>query len=309
MNLLSPFVPQLSGLAGGVVLDPNTYQYEGFNYLGLGLLLGSIIVLPMELVWLARHLRRHAVLLVAFVFVTAFSISHRVYLGNSLLFELPMPLYLSGLLGIFRSSGRFFWLIAYAQVAMVVILAFRRPRLPVIAVCVIAAVLQLLDVQPLRQQIIASLAGPDDVELDRDKVTALVSKARSVEVIPSFQCSFTKSYDDISDGEKLESAKLGRTNMEFMLATARANIPTNTVYLSRISYGLTVNEILRTPSRAKELKQQRQVAYCAAEMARARDGHPGEVLVLLTDQPRQQDMAPGMTCTALSWARYCVRSE
>jgi len=40
MNLLSPFVPQKSGLLPGVggIRDATGGQYEGFNYLGLGLL-------------------------------------------------------------------------------------------------------------------------------------------------------------------------------------------------------------------------------------------------------------------------------
>jgi Family of unknown function (DUF6311) len=298
MNLLSPFMPQLSGLVPGLggVIDATGSQYEGFNYLGMGLLLASIIVLPIEAVWLARNLRRHIVLLVAFVLLTAFAISHRVFAGNSLLFELPMPIYLEAPLGIFRSSGRFFWPIAYAQVAMVVILAFRRPR-PVIVFCVaVAAILQLFDVQPLRQQIIASIAaGPSDVDIDRDQVARLVGEARHVEVIPSYQCS--------------ETEKLWRTNLELMLATARANVPTNTVYLSRQSYGLTVRDILRAPSRAREMKHQRRAEYCEREIEQARgDGRPGEVFVLLADQPRQQEMVPGITCSPLSWARYCETS-
>jgi len=305
MNLLSPFMPQLSGLVPGLggVIDPTGSQYEGFNYLGLGLLLASIIVLPIEAVWLARNLRRHVVLLVAFVLVTAFSISHRVFAGGSLLFELPMPIYLEAPLGIFRSSGRFFWLIAYAQVAMVVMLAFRRQR-PVLACCVaVAAILQLVDVQPLRQQIIASIAaGPSDVDIDRDQVARLVSEASLVEVVPSFQCSETET--------RGETDKLMRTNMELMLATARANVPTNTVYLSRQSYGLTMADILRAPSRAREMKRQRRDEYCEREIEQARGGgRPGEVFVLLADQPSQQEMAPGITCSPLSWARYCERSK
>jgi len=221
-----------------------------------------------------------------------------------------MPIVLNGLFGIFRASGRFFWLIAYAQVAMVVMLAFRRPRLPVIAFCVVAAILQLMDIQPLRQQIIASIAtGPSDVDIDRDQVARLVIKARLVEVIPSFQCSTPRPFETLNETEKLEADKLTRTNMELMLATARANVPTNTVYLSRQSYGVTLRDILRAPSRFREMKQERRDEYCEREIEQARGGgRPGEVFVLLADQPRQQEMVPGITCSPLSWARYCETS-
>jgi hypothetical protein len=53
----------------------------------------------------------------------------------------------------------------------------------------------------------------------------------------------------------------------------------------------------------------RRSEYCRHEIERARrGGGPGDVFVLLSDRPRQQQMAPGMTCSQLSWARYCQRS-
>ena len=66
MNLLSPIVPQDSGLFPGVggLIDATGGQYEGFNYLGVGLLLASLLVLPAEVGWLRRNLRRHVSLLV-----------------------------------------------------------------------------------------------------------------------------------------------------------------------------------------------------------------------------------------------------
>jgi hypothetical protein len=296
MNLLSPVMPQHSGVfpAMGGVIDATGGQYEGFNYLGLGLLLASLVVLPAEAGWLRRHARRHAALLVAFAALTAFAVSHRVYVGHHLLATLPMPDYLNPVLGIFRSSGRFFWLIGYAQIAMVVVLAFRRPQ-PVIVLYLIGAViLQLIDVQPLREHIIASIAaGPDAAELDRTQVARLVAGARRVEIVPSFQCS--------------ANAKQFSANMELMLAAARADVPVNAVYLARQSYGLGWRDVLRSPSGAEQLLRARRSAYCRHELGEARrGGDPGEVWVLLSDQPRQQQMTPGVTCSPLSWARYCA---
>jgi hypothetical protein len=117
MNLLSPFVPQESGLFSGRggVIDATGGQYEGFNYLGLGLLVASLFVLPAQLGWLRGNLQRHLALFIAFVALTAFAVSHRVFFGHWLLFELPMPHYIHRVLGIYRGSGRFFWLVCYAQ--------------------------------------------------------------------------------------------------------------------------------------------------------------------------------------------------
>jgi hypothetical protein len=299
MNLLAPFMPQQSGLLArlGGVIDATGGQYEGFNYLGLGLLLASVFVLPAEVGWLRRNLRRHVSLLVATAALTALAISHRVFAGHWLLFELPLPLFLNRALGIFRSSGRFFWLIAYVQVAMVVVLGFSRAQ-PLIALCLAgAAILQLFDVQPLRQQIIASIgAGPGVEELNRDQVVNMVDGTLRMDVVPSFQCSLNE--------------KQKRANMELMLAAARANVPTNTVYLARQRYGLTLRDVLRAPSRAKEMLEARRSEYCEREIEAARQGGPtGGVLVLLADQPGQQEIAPAVTCSPLSWARYCERPK
>jgi hypothetical protein len=301
MNLLSPIVPQDGGLfpeVGGLI-DATGGQYEGFNYLGMGLLLASLLVLPAEVGWLRRNLRRHVSLLVACAALTAFAISHRVFAGHWLLFELPMPISVAWTLGIFRSSGRLFWLVAYVQMAIVIVLGFRRAQ-PVMAPCLAAAaILQLFDVQPLRGQIIASIAaGPGAEELDRGEVARLIAQARHVEVVPSFQCNV---YHD------QQRAKIDRANMDLMLAAARMNVPTNTVYSARQFYGLTFLDLMRAPWRAGMLRARRD-DYCEQEVGQARsDRRPGDVTVLLSDRPRTEEMAPGVTCSPLSWAHYCVR--
>lgn len=297
MNLLSPFAPQESGVfpAMGGIVDATGGQYEGFNYLGVGLLLVSLLVLPAEAGWLRRNARRHVALLITFVALTAFAISHRVFIGHLLLLEAPMPHYLNPVLGIFRSSGRFFWLIGYAQIAVVVVLAFRRPRPVIVLYLLSAAILQLIDVQPLRERIIASIAaGPAAEELDHNQVARLVAGRHLIEVVPSFQCS--------------ANAKQMSANMEVMLAAARADVPTNTVYLARQSYGLGLRDVLRSPSRAAQMLRARRSEYCTHELEQAQNGGvPGEVFVLLSDEPRQPQMAAGIACSPLSWARSCER--
>ena len=298
MNLLSPFVPQASGVVPGMrgIIDATGGQYEGFNYLGLGLLLASVFVLPAEAHWLRRNARRHLALLIACAALLAFAISHRVFVGDWLVATLPMPL--KPVLGIFRSSGRFFWFIGYAQIAVVLVLAFRSRR-PWIALCLLgAAILQLADVRLLHERIVASIAaGPGLRELDDNRVARLVSGARFVEVVPSFQCS--------------ANMRQVSANMQLMLAAARADVPTNTVYLARQSYGLGLRDVLGWSSHATtQTVQQRRSEYCTQEIEWARrGGAAGDVFVLLSEQPEQQQMARGITCSPLSWARYCQTSR
>jgi hypothetical protein len=300
MNLLSPLLPQKSGLLPGLggVIDATGGQYEGFNYLGLGVLLATVLVLPSEIGWLRRNLRRHIALFIAFALLTAFAVSNRVFIGHWLLFDLPIPHSLNRVFGIFRSSGRFFWLVGYAQIAIIVVLCFRGAR-PLMALCLMgAASLQLYDVQPLRAQIIASIATrPSEEQLDNSKVARMISGAQQVEVIPSMKCS------NSNENQR-------RANIELMLTTARANIPTNTVYSSRESYGATLRDLVRAQFRMGELIQARATAYCEQEIEQARHGgRAGAVFMLLSNQPRAEDMAPDVICLPLSWARFCRRLE
>jgi Family of unknown function (DUF6311) len=297
MNLLSPFLPQKSGLLPGFgsVIDATGGQYEGFNYLGLGLLLASLFVLPSEVGWLRQNLRRHSALFAALVVVTAFAVSNRVFLGRWQLFELPLP-HLVRVLGTFRSSGRFFWLVGYAQIAMVVVLGFHRARPPVVLCLAISAILQLCDVQPLRAQMITSIAAGTVENLDSRQVAHVIRGARQLQIIPSWQCSSTE--------DQLHA------NIELMLAAARANVPVNSVYNARESYGLSLFDVLRAPLRIGEMLRARATAYCEQEVEEARrGGRSGEVLVLFSDQPRDQELAPSITCSPLSWARYCKTKE
>jgi len=161
-------------------------------------------------------------------------------------------------------------------------------------------------VQPLREQIVASIAGgPGTDELDRGEVANLVAGARQVVVVPSFRCNLSR--------DQLQERRVERANMELMLATARMEVPTNTVYSARESYDLATLDLLRAPWRAEEMLRMfraRRDEYCKQEIEQARNGGPpGGVIVLLSDRPRTEEMAPGVICSPLSWARYCVRPQ
>lgn len=88
------------------------------------------------------------------------------------------------------------------------------------------------------------------------------------------------------------------------------NVPTNSVYVARQRSGLTLWDSMRAPSRATELQIARREDYCNQEAERARSGgRPGDVIVLVSDRPRTEEIAPGVICSAVSWARYCERSK
>jgi hypothetical protein len=166
------------------------------------------------------------------------------------------------------------------------------------------AILQLFDVQPLREQIIASIAaGPEAEELERGEVARLIAGVRHVEVVPSFQCTAVLE-------DRLVREKIAQANMELMLLTARMNVPTNTVHSARQFYGLTFLDVMRAPSHAAEMLRARRDDYCKQEVSQARrGGRTGDVIVLLSDRPWTDEMAPGVICSPQSWIRYCERSK
>ncbi len=166
-NLLGPVWPQLSGLfgAGLPILDATGYQYEGFNYLG-----GGVLLLLACAAWVLarggapawRSVWRHlAGVVISLGMLTALAVTPHVTFGKATLLDLDVPL-LDRLLGAMRSSGRAIWLVDYGLLlgAIGVLAARWSPRVfvPVVAV---ALVLQWIDSGPLRAKDVAYLAGRD----------------------------------------------------------------------------------------------------------------------------------------------------
>lgn len=122
MNLLSPFWPQNSLFFAGSGPSPDATggQYEGMNYLGLGLLSGLALLFVRRRKAIGVRCREHPWLLAYMIFLCAFAVSHIVYLGSIKLFEVPLP---AGyhFLSQFRSSGRMFWPVAYGLALLLVI--------------------------------------------------------------------------------------------------------------------------------------------------------------------------------------------
>ena len=109
LNLTAPF-------CGGmlcIVTDATSGQYEGYNYLGAGTLVLLLIALTTSGRELIGAARKHLPLLLVLLGFTLYATSHRIYLGQDSLLDLPLPKALEAAAGVFRVSGRFFWLAGY----------------------------------------------------------------------------------------------------------------------------------------------------------------------------------------------------
>jgi hypothetical protein len=119
-------------------------DYEGFNYLGLGVLFAVFFALPMLL---TRKLAALAILRRRFFFIltllglTLFAITNKVGVG-SLNFKVALPAFVLHYANIFRSSGRMFWPVFYV-ILFAVIFTIARGYGKKTAIAILAAALML----------------------------------------------------------------------------------------------------------------------------------------------------------------------
>lgn len=123
-------------------------DYEGFNYLGLGVLLLAICA---GVAWLqgntglANAVRHRRLLLWAMIGLTLFSLTNKLGIGM-LDLHYWLPRSLEKLANVFRAAGRMFWPVFYTIVFAVIFLVIRGNK-PRTAACLlaIALVVQVLD--------------------------------------------------------------------------------------------------------------------------------------------------------------------
>lgn len=108
------------------VLAQQPAQYDGFNYLGLGGLALIAAALAVSAANAVRHplrakawWRRNWPVFAACAFLSLFAVTNKAYWGNTGV-EFPLPAALTELCGIFRSSGRMFYLVAACMVVYAV---------------------------------------------------------------------------------------------------------------------------------------------------------------------------------------------
>lgn len=139
------------------------WQYEGFAYLGLGMIvlcLISIGVLVNKVVQLIRHkqfgetlkvrIKRNFSVVVSlgiviFVF-TVLAFSNLIYIGDNIFIEVHWPKFIDDMLSIIRSSGRFIWCVMYIIMLFALYIVTKRFSPRVQKIIIIACVcLQLAD--------------------------------------------------------------------------------------------------------------------------------------------------------------------
>lgn len=168
--------------------------FEGFQYLGLGLLLLLIVALLV-----ARRippatgegdlLRRSRWLLPAYVVLLLLAISNLPDIAGYRLPRLPLPEAVAPVLDLVRASGRLFWPIAYTLVLFGILAVYRLGKGRAASVLAVLIVLQAIDIIPM-----VNLMRAQSAEADKHRLYArtldprwdrAVSAARDVTFEPA----------------------------------------------------------------------------------------------------------------------------
>ena len=178
MNLNALWNPTSRGVVWSLFLPVQNQvggNYDGFNYLGLGVLLALLAVAAFAVFCLRRRLpelaRRHGWLLFVCACLTVFAVSHVVTANGATLFRFPLPQALVELATTLRSSGRLFWPVYYllmlAAVAGLARLAGRlRFHGAAAGALALLCLVQLADLSPALAQKAASLRSYVPCETD-----------------------------------------------------------------------------------------------------------------------------------------------
>jgi hypothetical protein len=255
MNVLAPINP-----GGPLFLKsfsvPPRQGFEGYNYLGLGVLMLGLITVarrPDLVKWIwSKPLRP---LLVLSLLFTLLALSLKVTLGQTVLFTVPAPPFVLKLFATFRSSGRLFWPVHYlltlaAIVGIISAIPARKTRRLVLAS---ALILQYFDLLPVRAQVAASARKVHPDPLISRAWAELPNRYRHLVILPAIQCN--------------PAATPGGLEMwpRFARMAARSQMTLNSVYVARLSARVRAFDCTETPKDIVESGLSRDTAYVLSD--------------------------------------------
>lgn len=225
MNLLAPF-------HGGYFLkfpDPQMPgQYEGFNYLGLGVLVAFALSLVLNHKAAEGSFSRHSALTAMMCLFTVYALSNAVYYSTHLVMTIHYPSFTDQITSQFRASGRFFWPVGYCVVIFAFVTLYKKlDPLPFAACVVILVLLQLADLTRLRHLLVVAAKHPAITVLTQpawdDQAT---SDIQYLYFFPKFKCG--------------RSDLILHTLMPTMRYAAVHNLKFNTGYVARSTSNCSV---------------------------------------------------------------------
>jgi hypothetical protein len=168
----------------------NPRQYEGYSYLGLGviaLLVINVARRPQALRWMFE--RRLLPLVAAGVVFAGLAASAVVTFGSHTLFTVPLPKIMLHAVGTVRASGRFAWPPYYLLDLGVLALTFWLWKPPLRYGLLIGALaLQIADVMPIRHEVRGIADHRFGNSTPSEIWKGLGSRYQDLILVPAFQC-------------------------------------------------------------------------------------------------------------------------
>jgi Family of unknown function (DUF6311) len=192
MNVLAPIDP---GGFGGVFLRSMPLSpyptSEGYNYLGAGILMLAVMLLPSFLNSRMRRLRAAEVvpLAVACMLLTALALSTKISIGSVLVVDIDPHETLAKYLSALRGSARLFWAPYYVILTVILAKAFTlwRPRKAAV-LCSLALLVQFVDTIPLRRLVHEAVSQSWPQPLHSPQWSSLGKDHANLLVLPAWQC-------------------------------------------------------------------------------------------------------------------------
>lgn len=191
MNLLAPIDPwDYPGLLWDrLPISPN--QYEGYNYLGLGIILLGLAAVVWRPSIITELFKREAIAgWLIFAASLFFALSLKATAGSTVLYDIPVPDFVLNAFGAFRASGRLFWPAFYLILCCVIGAAYAAFGTGVRTALLLALLVQMFDLRPLHIGVRENWARTSSAAFTDDPIWQEVGrKHRHLIVIPAWQCS------------------------------------------------------------------------------------------------------------------------
>ncbi|AXU94257.1 hypothetical protein CI789_02840 [Erwinia persicina] len=179
----NPMYPWVSS-----IINPLPHQkldYEGFAYLGFGvtatILIGSFYIITY------KKLRKDIIVgLASCLLLLMFSISNNIFIGDIKVFSLHLPDGIYKILNIFRSSGRFVWVVIYATLAFFIVIIYsNKKRVLCISIIGVSSLVQYYDIHGMFSKVRERYAENVDMSrgLNNPSNDNLIKDKRKIEVV------------------------------------------------------------------------------------------------------------------------------
>jgi len=199
MNLLAPFDPRgWTSLLFPRLHSASPGQYEGYNYLGAGVLLLAAVVVVAAMIHrrnLPRLDKRWVLpLALGCLLLTLLALSTRITLGSRTLLDLDPNEVFSSLFAPLRATGRLFWAPYYVILAAILAAPFFLLRRSWATLLVAALlVLQFADTASLRRWVRTTISEDHPSPLRSPIWSQLGAQHQNLIVLPAWQCAHNAS--------------------------------------------------------------------------------------------------------------------